>query len=341
MSNNFFTCGIPISIGDMISLQLLDLSNNKLSGGIPRHLPMGLVLFDVSNNQLFGDIPSSMENMSHLVTLDLSNNTLFGGTPSWMGKMLYLQELLMVNNHFKGPIPMEFCKFNGSLQFLDLSANNISGSLVTLDLSNNQLTGNIPNWTGSLSALVYLLLNNNNFEGRIPVDLCKLLRLRSFSADVPIEFTMKNKSYSYKGRVISYLSGIDLSCNKLTGEIPLQLQNFRHIVVLNFSHNSLIGPIPPTLSELSQIECLDLSHNRLRSKIPSNLWVYIFCPFSVWHTIIYLELHLKGPDNLQHLKKAVTWGILSFVVNHCQRIAQQMDHLHRCRKIQLTRVSLT
>ncbi|XP_016733026.2 receptor-like protein 13 [Gossypium hirsutum] len=259
---------------------------------------MGLVLFDVSNNQLFGDIPSSMENMSHLVTLDLSNNTLFGGTPSWMGKMLYLQELLMVNNHFKGPIPMEFCKFNGSLQFLDLSANNISGSLVTLDLSNNQLTGNIPNWTGSLSALVYLLLNNNNFEGRIPVDLCKLLRLRlidvsnnnlsgtipfclfntilddsshaydsrSFSADVPIEFTMKNKSYSYKGRVISYLSGIDLSCNKLTDRVsgsfsqPLEKQDPFQLVGLHFlsffsvAYNNLSGTTPQRTGQFATFE---------------------------------------------------------------------------------------
>ncbi|XP_040941637.1 receptor-like protein 13 isoform X2 [Gossypium hirsutum] len=343
MSINFFGGIIPISIGGMIFLQFLDLSNNKLSGGIPRHLPMGLVLFDVSNNQLFGDIPSSMENLSLMLTLDLSNNTLFGGIPRWMGKMSNLHELVMANNHFEGPIPMELCNLNYSLQFLDLSANNISGSLpscfifsrlthvylsrnklkgpitsflnsnylVTLDLSNNHLTGNIPNWIGTLSTLVYLLLDNNHFEGGIPVQLCKLNRLRlidvsnnnlsgtippclmnsisndsshayysdydyngyigSFSADVPVEVTMKSISYFYRGRVLTYLSGIDLSCNKLTGEIPLQFQTFRYIIVLNFSHNSLIGPIPPALSYLSRIESLDLSHNHLSGNIPSQL----------------------------------------------------------------------
>ncbi|KAB2050090.1 hypothetical protein ES319_A13G222200v1 [Gossypium barbadense] len=326
MSNNLFSGGIPISIGDMISLEVLDLSNNKLSGGIPRHMPMGLLIFDVSNNRLFGDIQSSMENMSHLVTLDLSNNILSGGIPRWMGKMSDLEELVMANNHFEGPIPMEFCKLNRSLQFLDLSANNISGSLpscfsssilshvylsrnklkgpitgffnssglVTLDLSNNHLTGSIPNWIGTLFSLSYLLLNNNRFEGGIPIQLCKLNGLslidvsnnnlsgtippclmittlndsshayygipyqygnyRSFSADVPIEVTMKSISYFYKGRVLTYLSGIDLSCNKLTGEIPHHFQYLRDIIVLNFSHNSLIGPIPPALSELYQIE---------------------------------------------------------------------------------------
>ncbi|XP_040964600.1 receptor-like protein 45 [Gossypium hirsutum] len=247
MSNNFFTGGVPISIGGMISLQLLDLSNNKLSGGIPRHLAMGLVLFDVSNNQLFGDIPSSMENMSLLSILDISSNTLSGGIPRWMGKMSNLEALVMANNHFEGLIPMEFCKLNYSLKFLGLSANNISGSLFIKKQAKRA--------DHHLSALVYLLLKNNHLEGGIPVQLCKLNRLRlidvsnnnlsgtippclmntissdsshayysgSYSADVPIEFTVKSISYFYKGRVLTYLSGIDLSCNKLTGEVPLQL----------------------------------------------------------------------------------------------------------------------
>ncbi|TYH93267.1 hypothetical protein ES332_A13G242200v1 [Gossypium tomentosum] len=317
MSNNFFGGGIPISIGDMISLKLLDFSNNRLSGGIPRHLPMGLFIFDVSNNQLFGDIPSSMESMS-LLALDLSNNTLFGGIPRWMGTMSYLEVLLMANNHFEGPIPVEFCELNYSLKFLDLSANNLSGSLpscfnslslthvylsrnklkgpitsffnssglVTLDLSNNHLIGNIPNWIGSLSTLSYLLLNNNYFEGGIPVQLCELHLLSgydgsigSFYVDVPIKFTMKCISYFYKATVLTYLSGIDLSCNKLTGEIPHQFQHYRDIIVLNFSHNSLIGPIPPTLADLSQIESLDLSHNHLSGNIPSQLLGLHFLSF--------------------------------------------------------------
>ncbi|PPR96252.1 hypothetical protein GOBAR_AA24436 [Gossypium barbadense] len=343
MSNNFFGGGIAISIGGMIFLQLLDLSNNKSSSGIPRHLPMGLVLFDVSNNQLFGDIPSSMENLTLMLTLDLSNNTLFGGTPRWMGKMSNLEELVMGNNHFEGPIPVEFCKLKYFLKILDLSANNISGSLpscfsslslthvylsrnklkgpitsffnssalVTLDLSNNHLIGNIPNWIGSLSMLSYLLLNNNYFEGGISVQLCELHWLRLIdvssnnlsgtippclmitisndssrakynnseyldfigytSVDVPVKFTMKSISYFYKATVLTYLSGIDLSCNKLTGEIPHLFQHFQDIIVLNFSHNNLIGPIPPALADLSQIESLDLSHNHLSGNIPSQL----------------------------------------------------------------------
>ncbi|KAA3486044.1 LRR receptor-like serine/threonine-protein kinase GSO1 isoform X6 [Gossypium australe] len=183
MSYNFFGGGIPNSIGDMISLQILDFSNNKLSGGIPRHLPMGL-LIDVSNNNLSGTIP-------HCLMNTISN---------------------------------------------DSSRANDDDS-------------------------VY-----NSYVGY-------------FSVDVPIKFTMKSISYFYKATVLTYLSGIDLSCNKLTGEIPHQFQQFLDIIVLNFSHNSLIGPIPLALADLSQIESLDLSYNHLSGNIPSQLLGLHFLSF--------------------------------------------------------------
>ncbi|KAE8715124.1 hypothetical protein F3Y22_tig00110186pilonHSYRG00020 [Hibiscus syriacus] len=68
----------------------------------------------------------------------------------------------------------------------------------------------------------------------------------SFSIDNPIQFTTKNNSYSYKGRVLRYLFDIDFSCNKLTGEIPHQ-----QIESLDLSHNNLSGTIPPQLSYFS------------------------------------------------------------------------------------------
>ncbi|GMI81186.1 receptor like protein 9 [Hibiscus trionum] len=44
MSKNHFHGSIPASIGDMNSLQELDLSDNQLSGGLPKHLFMGCSL---------------------------------------------------------------------------------------------------------------------------------------------------------------------------------------------------------------------------------------------------------------------------------------------------------
>ncbi|MFQ6653447.1 hypothetical protein Gotur_024852 [Gossypium turneri] len=86
-----------------------------------------------------------------------------------------------------------------------------------------------------------------------------------------IEFTTKSGFYSYKGNILSYMTGIDLSCNNLTGPIPLELGNLSEIHSFNFSHNKLTGVIPSSFSKLQHIESLDLSYNNFSGEIPNHL----------------------------------------------------------------------
>ncbi|KAJ0030177.1 hypothetical protein Pint_14483 [Pistacia integerrima] len=148
-----------------------------------------------------------------------------------------------------------------------------SPSLVTLDLSFNQLYGSIAKWIDRLSSLKYLILKNNSFEGK----------------EETIPFTTKNVSYLYEGKVLTYMSGIDLSCNKLTGEIPYQIGFLTRIHTLNLSRNNLTGSIPMTFSHLQQIESLDLSYNNLNGKIPPQLVGLYTLSFFMWHTITYRQ----------------------------------------------------
>ena len=67
------------------------------------------------------------------------------------------------------------------------------------------------------------------------------------------------------------MSGIDLSHNKLKGNIPYEFGNLTRILALNLSHNDLIGQIPDLFSNLVQMESLDLSFNKLSGKIPPKL----------------------------------------------------------------------
>ncbi|XP_039017087.1 receptor-like protein 9a [Hibiscus syriacus] len=141
----------------------------------------------------------------------------------------------------------------------------------------------IPMELCNLKHLSVIDLSHNNLSGQIPPCL-KLTTLRDldyvivtmsgssvFSLNVPIDFLMKNGYNSYKGRIIPLVSGIDLSCNKLVGEIPPQIGNFHKMLGLNLSHNSLTGSIPPTFANLKQIESVDLSYNKLTGNIPSQL----------------------------------------------------------------------
>ena len=86
-----------------------------------------------------------------------------------------------------------------------------------------------------------------------------------------VEFRTKSNYYSYQGKILEIMNGLDLSCNKLTGIIPSQIGNLRQIRALNLSHNYLSGSIPKTFSNLNQIESLDLSFNNLSGQIPSEL----------------------------------------------------------------------
>ena len=96
------------------------------------------------------------------------------------------------------------------------------------------------------------------------------------------EFTTKNMYYGYKGKVVSYMYGIDLSNNNFVGAIPPEFGNLSKILSLNLSHNNLTGSIPTTF--LKQIESLDLSYNNLNGVIPPQL-IEITTPevFSVAH----------------------------------------------------------
>ncbi|KAK4352874.1 hypothetical protein RND71_028392 [Anisodus tanguticus] len=67
------------------------------------------------------------------------------------------------------------------------------------------------------------------------------------------------------------MSGIDLSSNRLNGDIPVEHGNLSEMQVLNLSHNNLMGEIPRTFSNLHDIECIDLSYNNLSGRIPHQL----------------------------------------------------------------------
>lgn len=50
-----------------------------------------------------------------------------------------------------------------------------------------------------------------------------------------IDFTTKQRLYTYKGQPLHSMSGLDLSCNKLIGEILLQIGELSRIHTLNLS----------------------------------------------------------------------------------------------------------
>jgi hypothetical protein len=83
---------------------------------------------------------------------------------------------------------------------------------------------------------------------------------------------------------------IDVSGNRLEGDIPESISLLKELIVLNMSNNAFTGHIPPSLSNLSNLQSLDLSQNRLSGSIPPELGKLTFLE---WMNFSYNRL--EGP----------------------------------------------
>ncbi|KAL7084113.1 hypothetical protein ACP275_14G204900 [Erythranthe tilingii] len=85
----------------------IDLSNNNLSGGIPKELTSLVQLrsLNLSKNHFTGLIPQSIGDMNQIESLDLSRNSLSGEMPNSFRGMSTLNYLNVSYNHLIGRIP--------------------------------------------------------------------------------------------------------------------------------------------------------------------------------------------------------------------------------------------
>ncbi|MCD7465342.1 hypothetical protein HAX54_001059 [Datura stramonium] len=155
---------------------------------------------------------------------------------------------------------------------MDLSFNKIDGPLLhcldnlTQEKKDTEIRGTYFPVTSRIAWLDFLVWIRSTRHHHIRYGFLSDLSL--MDVETQVQFSTKRNSYTYKGSILRYMSGIDLSSNSLTGEIPIELGNMSNIHALNLSHNHLIGRIPDTFSNLHEIESLDLSYNSLNGSIP-------------------------------------------------------------------------
>ncbi|GLT39465.1 hypothetical protein SLA2020_136530 [Shorea laevis] len=289
-----------------INVTYINLSENRFSGSISSLCTITsgkLVLLDVSDNQLSGKLPDCMTRSTNLLILNLANNHLSGKIPSSIGSLSRLESLDLQNNNFSGEIPGALGNCS-ALQFLDLNYNNFSGiipawigerlsSLNFLLLRSNNFSGEIPLQLCWLTNITLLDLSNNNLFGSIPRCIQNLTALaqkeslahdHSFADSHDDHNSWSEGSYAYnatvmwKGTERDYGNGnlknlriIDLSSNKLTGGIPVQISVLFELVQLNLSRNQLIGRILSNIGQMRQLESLDLSQNQLSGHLPGSM----------------------------------------------------------------------
>nr|POF24470.1 lrr receptor-like serine/threonine-protein kinase gso1 [Quercus suber] len=285
LRNNFFRGQIPC---ETIQIQRLDLSQNSLSGSLPSWSSERLEAVHLGQNNFSGSIPKAFLNISKLSILDISDNRLSGRIPSAIGELSALLVLLLRGNRLRGIIPTQFC------QLIDIQL---------MDLSNNFLSGTIPHCFGRVFSkdlisfeIDLVHISTMPYEYRIFQKVINVPVLGIFYDGLgnkvglcyyeyypqdEFNFITKFRRSSYKVPIFYYMFGLDLSCNNLTGGIPIELGQLSGILSLNLSHNQLTGPIPETLSNMTELESLDLSYNNLSGEIPPQLialhFLEVFC----------------------------------------------------------------
>uniref|UniRef100_A0A199UAN0 Leucine-rich repeat-containing N-terminal plant-type domain-containing protein n=1 Tax=Manihot esculenta TaxID=3983 RepID=A0A199UAN0_MANES len=287
---------------------VLHLSNNRLHGEIPHWMGnfAGLIYLNLRDNLFQGQISCQLLS-TEIEYLDLSYNSFSGLLPSCFNGNS-LRQINLQGNRFSGSIPEALLNIS-TLNSLDLSDNELLGTILNksggnlsslrfcqlnnvslLDLSRNSFSGSIPHCLYNLSFAregghLYappfsdaLFTWGIGYRGSNETPLANTYIFQA-EVDEESEFVTKYRADTYKNKALNYMSGLDLSDNNLTGEIPYELGALSHIHALNLSHNQLTS-----FSNLSKIESLDLSYNILSGQIPVELIDLNFLEaFSVAH----------------------------------------------------------
>jgi len=195
VGENLFSGSIPTWIGEnMQQLIILSMTGNHFSGNIPIHLCYlrKIQLLDLSRNNLSEGIPACLENFNSLSEKSINTSETESQIYSTSQGYFYIYGIdfddyaFNITLFWKG-MERGFKHPEMRLKGIDLSSNNLTGEipkkigylvgLVSFNLSRNNLSGEIPSEIGNLVSLDFLDLSRNHFLGKIPSTLSNIDRL--------------------------------------------------------------------------------------------------------------------------------------------------------------------
>ncbi|CAL5339477.1 hypothetical protein CsSME_00023204 [Camellia sinensis var. sinensis] len=299
---NQLTGLVPWEFSNVKTLTNLDLSDNQLSGPIPESFAelKNLKLLSLMYNNMNGTVPQGIAELPSLETLLIWNNFFDGSLPKSLGTNSKLRWIDVSTNNFNGNIPDGVCS-GGVLLKLILFSNNFSGglspsltncsSLVRLRIENNSFSGDIPLKFSDLPDIEYVDLSRNRFTGGIPGDIYQAAKLQYFNVSNNPELggvipektlslpLLQNFSASFcniTGNLPTFqscnsLSVIELSRNKISGNVPGSISDCQVLERIDFANNNLTGHLLEEIGSLPNLGIVDFSFNHFNGSIPAKL----------------------------------------------------------------------
>ncbi|XP_019085001.1 PREDICTED: probable LRR receptor-like serine/threonine-protein kinase At1g74360 [Camelina sativa] len=280
---NSYVGGIRSSnILKLPNLLRLDLGYNNFSGDLPAEVSQiqSLKFLIFAYNNFSGNIPQEYGNMPGLQALDLSFNKLTGSIPASFGNLTSLLWLMLANNSLSGEIPREI----GNCR-----------SLLWFNVANNQLSGRFhPELTKMGSNPLPTFEVNRQDNDKIIAGSGECLAMRRW---IPAEFPPFNFVYAIltkkscrslwdhvlKGyglfpvctagstvRTLEISAYLQLSGNKLSGEIPASISQMDKLSTLHLGFNEFEGKLPSEIGKLP-LSFLNLTRNKFSGEIPQEI----------------------------------------------------------------------
>ncbi|XP_009769216.1 receptor-like protein kinase 7 [Nicotiana sylvestris] len=278
------------------SLEKLSLGFNSLSGRVTNDLNncVSLNYLDVGNNDFTGTFPdiSSLSELTHFYANKSGFSGKFpGNSVANMSKLIVLS--LGDNSFYRTPFPEVILRLD-SLNWLYLSNCGLEGEipegignlteLINLELSMNHLTGEIPSGITKLTKLWQLELYENELTGKLPVGFGNLTSLEYFDAST---------NYLYGDlseiRELNNLVSLQLLQNEFSGEVPVELGEFKKLVNVSLYTNKLTGQLPQKLGSWANFDFIDISENNFNGLIPPDM-----CKKGTMRGLLILENNFTG-----------------------------------------------
>lgn len=291
----------------------------------------------LSFNSLSGTIPLSLFTYPALQVIDLSENQFSGALGEFSNPSSTLAEVVLSGNHLSGPVPKSLARF-AALESLNLDHNYFTGTLELLSYlrlrnitwvsaSNNNLDSVAWDWVASISNA------ENSSTTSSSLGTCY--------------YPLKTDWSKPNAR---RLSGIDLSWNQISGDIPSwiwskvnRILNLSHnkftaveqppanttVMYIDLSYNMLGGAVPLVPGGIDQ----DYSHNRF-SSIPASSFSQ---QFGEAYFINLANNEIAGPVPFSECRPSDSLGVIDFSNNNFS--GPLPSYLLNCKSLEVLRLS--